>query len=116
MFTISLNNLQFHSYHGIYEEEKLLGSSFEVNVELTIDGQDNVLKMDQTINYESVYAITAQRMAIPTALLETVAQDLANLLHEADKRTRSAKVSIQKKNPPFATIQGAVGVSYQKEF
>ena len=116
MFTIHLTNLQFHSFHGIYEEEKLLGNLYEVNVELTVDGNEAVTQLDQTINYESVYAITAQRMTIPTPLLETVAQDLANLLYAAEKRTRSVQVNIQKKYPPFATIQGSVAVTYKKEF
>jgi len=116
VFTIHLTNLQFHSFHGIYEEEKLLGNLYEVNVELTVDGTEAVTELDQTVNYESVYAITAQRMSIATPLLETVAQDLANLLYAADNRTRSVKVNIQKKYPPFATIQGAVGVTYKKEF
>ena len=116
MFTISLNNLQFHSFHGIYEEEKILGNAYEVNVELTVDGSEAVKNLSQTVNYESVYAITAKRMAIPTPLLETVAQDLANLLYEADKRTRSVKVNIQKKYPPLTSFQGTVGVTYKKEF
>ena len=116
MFTISLIGLQFHSFHGIYEEEKLLGNLYEVNLEVAVDGNESVTELNQTVNYESVYAITAQRMTIPTPLLETVAQDLANLIYAAEKRTRSVKVNIQKKYPPFATIQGAVGVTYKKEF
>ena len=115
MFTISLNNLQFHSFHGVYEEEKLLGNLYEVNIELTVDGKELVTELDQTVNYESVYEITAQRMMVPTPLLETVAQDLAGLIYAADKRTMSVKVNIQKKHPPVATIQGVVGVTYKKE-
>ncbi len=116
MFTIHLSNLQFHSFHGIYEEEKIVGNSYEVNVEVTVDGSEPVTELDQTINYEILYAITAQRMSIPTPLLETLAQDMANLLYAADKRARSVKVNIQKKYPPFAAIQGSVGLTYKKEF
>jgi dihydroneopterin aldolase len=115
VFTIHLTNLQFHSFHGVYEEEKLLGNLYEVNVELMVDGIEPVTRLDQTVNYETVYAITAQRMTIPTPLLETVAQDLANLIYEANPRARSVKVNIEKKYPPVATIQGAVVVSYKKD-
>ena len=116
MFTIHLTNLQFHSFHGIYEEEKILGNAYEVNVELTVDAGGEVTTLDQTVNYESAYAIIAKRMGVPTALLETVAQDLAQLLAAADKHTKAVRVNIQKKYPPIATFQGAVGVTYKKEF
>ena len=116
MFTISLNNLLFHSFHGVYEEEKILGNAYEVNVELTVDGSELVTELGQTVNYETVFAIAAKRMAIPTPLLESVAQDLANLIYEADQRIKSVKVNIQKKYPPLTTIQGSVGVTYKKEF
>ena len=116
MFTIHLTNLQFHSFHGIYEEERILGNLYEVNVEITVDGNETVTDLSETVNYETAFAITAQRMTIPTPLLETVAQDLANLLYAAEKRTRSVKINIQKKYPPIATIQGSVGVTYKKEF
>ena len=116
MFTIHLNNLQFHSFHGVYDEERVLGNVYVVNVELTIDGDEAVTSLDQTVNYESVYAIIAQRMKLPTPLLETVAQDLAKLIYAADSRIRSVVINIQKKYPPLATIQGHVGVTYKTVF
>lgn len=116
MFTINLNNLQFHSFHGIHEEEQILGNAFEVNVALTIDSNEFVTELWQTVNYESVFMIITERMRIPTALLETVAQDLAQLIYTADERIRSITVNIQKKNPPITAMQGAVGVTYKKEF
>ena len=116
MFTISLNNLQFHSFHGLYDEERILGNLYEINIEVTVDGNETVTELAQTVNYESIYAITANRMTIPTPLLETVAQDLAKLIYAGDQRIKSVKVNIQKKYPPIATIQGTVGVTYKKEF
>ena len=116
MFTIHLNNLQFHSFHGVHEEERVLGNAYEVNIELTIDEQESVTSLDQTVNYESVYAVIVQIMKLPTPLLETVAQDLANLIYAEDHRIRSIVVNIQKKYPPLATIQGHVSVIYKKEF
>jgi dihydroneopterin aldolase len=32
LLTIHLNNLLFHAYHGLYEEEQILGNNFEVNI------------------------------------------------------------------------------------
>lgn len=116
MFTINLNNLQFHSFHGIHEAERILGNAFEVNVALDIDGDEYVTELWQTVNYVSVYSIVEQRMKIPTALLETLAQDLVQLIYAADERIRSITVNIQKKYPPITAMQGSVGVTYKKEF
>ena len=116
MFTIHLNNLQFHSFHGVHKEEKILGNEYEVNVALTIDGDEPVNELWQTVNYESVYNIIVQRMKRPSELLESVAQDLAHLIYAQDERIRSVTVDIQKKYPPLTAIQGSVGVTYKKEF
>ncbi len=116
MLTIHLNNLQFHSFHGVYEEERILGNNYEVNVSLDIAGDAPVNDLDQTVNYESVYAIIAERMKVPTALLETVAQDLAQLIQSACPGIRSVNVHIEKKFPPLTAFRGSVGVTYKKEF
>lgn len=116
MFTIHLSKLQFHSFHGVHDEERVLGNAYEVNVELMIDAEEPVTSLDHTVNYESVYAVIVQRMKVPTSLLETVAQDLANLIYAADSRIKSIVVNIQKKYPPLATIQGHVGVTYKTSF
>ncbi len=116
MFTIHLNNLQFFSFHGIHEEERVLGNSYEVNVALTIEGNEQVTALEQTVNYELVYSIVRERMEIPTGLLETVAQDLAHNIQSACPLIRSISVSIEKKNPPMATFHGSVAITYKKEF
>lgn len=116
MFTINLHNLNFFSFHGMHEEEKILGNEYEVNVEVTFEEKGAITKIDDTINYVKVFELVKQRMNIPTALLETVAQDIVNQVHSADNRVRSVTVSVEKKNPPIANIQGSVSVSYTKEF
>jgi 7,8-dihydroneopterin aldolase/epimerase/oxygenase len=115
MFTINLNKLQFFSFHGLYEEEKVLGGEYEVNLSLDLDEKGEVLKIQDTVNYEKIFTIVKQRMNIPTALLETVAQEIANLVCSSDNRIRKITVSVEKKNPPIANFQGSVSVSYIKD-
>ena len=116
MFTINLHNLNFFSFHGVHEEERILGNEYEVNVEVTFEEKGAITKIDDTINYVKVFELVKQRMNRPTALLETVAQDIVNQVHSADNRGRSVTVSVEKKNPPIANIQGSVSVTYTKEF
>jgi 7,8-dihydroneopterin aldolase/epimerase/oxygenase len=116
MFTIYLNNLIFHSFHGVHEEERILGAEFTVNAELSFKESNVITALDQTIDYVKVYALIKQQMSVPTALLETVAQGLADNIYAIDNRIASININIKKTNPPIENFQGSVGVSFKKDF
>jgi len=116
VFTIHLSNLKFFSFHGLHEEERILGKEYEVNVDVSFEEQLLITRLHQTIDYEKIYRIIKQRMNIPTALLETVAQDLAQKIYNADKRIVTININIKKLHPPIAAFEGNVGVSYKIEF
>ena len=116
MFTIQLSNLKFFAFHGVHEEERILGGEFEVNAELSFKEPNTVTSFDQTIDYVKIYALIKQRMSVPTALLETVAQDLAENIYAINNRIASVSINIKKTNPPIANFQGLVGVSFKKDF
>lgn len=116
MLTIHLHKLLFHSYHGVFEEEKILGNQFEVNVDLEINGSEHITNLNQTVNYVSVYSCIKQRMELPTPLLETVAQDLIDAIHHLDEKILSVSISIKKTAPPIENFQGIVGVSCKTAF
>lgn len=116
MFSISLHNLIFFSFHGVHEEERILGNNYEVNVVISFDSMEQITALEQTVNYASVYEIIKQQMAIPAMLLETVAQDLTQKIYNHDNRIKTISVSIEKKNPPIPNITGTVSVIYIKDF
>ena len=116
MFTIHLHNLRFFSFHGVYQEERILGNEYEVNAEITFTVADTVTELEHTINYVSIYGQIKQQMNIPTPLLETVAQKLVHDIHRLDDRIITVSVSVKKVNPPIASFIGSVGVSYKKDF
>lgn len=116
MLTIHLQNLLFHSFHGVYEEEKVTGNPFQIDAEVAIDAQGKITRLQQTVNYVTIYNIIQQRMLKPTALLETVAQELTEQIHDADQRIRSVSVTIKKLSPPVENFQGTISVSYKKDF
>jgi dihydroneopterin aldolase len=116
MFTINLHNLIFHSFHGVHEEERILGAEFIVNAELSFKETNTIISLEQTIDYVKIYALIKQRMSVPTALLETVAQGLADSIYAIDNRIASISINIKKTNPPIENFQGSVGVSFKKDF
>lgn len=112
MFTISLKQLQFFSHHGIHAEERILGNDYEVNVSVEFHTSGIITEIGQTINYATLYTIVEKRMAIPTPLLETVAQELVETIRNSFPGIHAVTVSIDKKYPPVPNIRGSVGVSY----
>lgn len=100
----------------MYDEERILGNTFEVNVAIGFDADKPVTSLDETINYASVYEIIKHRMTLPTPLLETLAQELAQRIHDFDNRIKNISVSVEKKNPPISNMEGSVSVHYKKEF
>ena len=71
-FTVQLHNLKFHSFHGLYPEEKLLGGEYEVSVDVCFEAEGKITSIHQTVNYVAVYHTIKKRMDQPTELLETV--------------------------------------------
>jgi dihydroneopterin aldolase len=113
MITIQLRQLSFYAYHGVYEEEKTLGNTFFVDVELKyMPAQTIVEKLDDTINYEKVFDIVDAAMKTPTPLLETLVSLIAMQLQTVFPVIASGNITITKSKPPVNGWNGNVAVSY----
>lgn len=117
MITVHLYNLKFYAFHGVHEEEKLLGNEYEVNADIQFHEEHTQINdLEQTINYADVYEMIKKRMHIPTSLLETVVMDIGNSIYEKYNYVRYINVSLKKIHPPIESIEGSVGVTWHKEF
>ena len=109
---IRLEDIQFTAYHGVYPEEREKGNTFLVSVSLTMPDNQAVVTDDlqDTVDYQRVYALVAQEMAIPSLLLEHVAGRIRNVLHKTYPYAE-VHVQVKKKKPPvggqvaWATIE-----------
>ena len=116
MYTIYLNNLHFHGYHGLFEEEKIIGNEFMVNVEIGLSNEQKIDEINQTIDYSMVYKIIQDNMNIPTPLLETLVANISNAIYVYDNRIKEISIKIEKKHPPIQSFTGNVAVSFKKSF
>ncbi len=117
MITIHLHDLKFYSFHGVHEEERILGNEYDVNVDVQFHEQyAEINYLSQTINYEDIFVIIKKRMHIPSTLLETIVMDIGNEIHEKYNYVRSIRISLKKLNPSVTKMQGSVGVTWHKEF
>jgi dihydroneopterin aldolase len=115
MLSIHLHNLRFFAHHGIYEEERILGNEFELNITVKHSPKQLPVKhLPDTIDYISVYELVKKRMGIPTPLLETLATDIAMQILEKFLLAEAVSISIRKLYPPVSQLQGSVGVSFER--
>ena len=116
MLTIQLNNLIFHAYHGLYEEEKIIGNDFEVNMDVTFNELKKITHIHETVDYVKIHGIIKKVMENPTPLIETVVQEMVDQIKLFDPKIVSVMVNIKKLNPAIANFNGTVGITYNKVF
>jgi dihydroneopterin aldolase len=117
MITVHLHNLQFNAFHGIYQEEKILGNEYIVDASVIFHEETEVItSIRDTIDYADIYNIIKERMSVPTPLLETVVMEIGNEIHNEFPQARSINISLKKMHPPIEGIRGSAGVNWQKEF
>ena len=117
MVTVYLHDLRFNGFHGIYDEEKILGNEYVVDASLEFQEEaDTITHIKETINYVTVYNIIKKRMSIPTPLLETIVMQIGNEVRVEYPLLKSINISIKKLHPPMEGMQGSAGVSWQKQF
>ena len=113
MSTISLNGMEFYAHHGCFEEERVIGTRFEVDVDLEADTtiaqhSDNV---SDTVNYQSVYNVVKREMAVASHLLEHVADRIAKSLLNEFGTVEEVSVKVSKLNPPLGGVLKSASVT-----
>jgi dihydroneopterin aldolase len=117
MITVRLQNLLFNAFHGIQEEEKILGNEYVVNASVEFHERDEAIEhINETVNYAVLFNIIKKRMSIPTPLLETIVMETGNEIHKVFPDLKSIFLSIKKMRPPIEGMQGSAEVSWHKEF
>jgi len=104
MSIIALEGMEFYSYHGYYDEEQSFGGKYLVDIYLTTD-LDSLMdlsdNLEETINYEQVYAICKEIMAIKTRLIETVAYRIIDKIFGLSEAIQKVRIRVSKLNPPL---------------
>ena len=112
---IQLRDVMVYARHGVMAEERVLGNQYRVNVRLRIDAasfsevEDD---LSMTISYAEVYVLLKSIMAIPAALLETVAVRFASEAIQRWPAIKHGESEIVKPVPPIPDMIGMAGVKY----
>ncbi len=110
--TITLDRMKFHARHGVLEQERRVGNTFEVNLRLDYPFADAMTtdNLAATLNYAEVYEVVKREMAEPSQLLEHVAGRIRTALLREFPLISGGFIRIEKCRPPIPGITGAAGV------
>ena len=115
LITIHLNHVKFHGYHGVYEQEKILGNTFIVNLSIDFLAPENgITSIDQTIDYVTIYELVKNRMQKPTPLLETIVVEIADSIFNQYPIAQKINIQITKEQVYVKSIEGNMSVSLSK--
>ena len=102
---IVLSGMEFHGYHGVFEEESRFGARFRVDVEMRVPlpAEDDLAR---TVDYARVYAgvadeVTGRRFRV----IEALASAIAERVLRCDARIETTTVRVHK---PHAPLPGVV--------
>ncbi len=112
MAQIALENMEFFAYHGCFSEEQIIGTRFFVDlwIETNTTEAEHSDRLSQTINYQEVFLLVKEQMAVKSKLLEHVGRRILDALKEKFPEVISAKVKVSKMNPPLGGKIGSVSL------
>ena len=107
---IYLDEMRFYAYHGVMEQERLVGGEYSVSLAVEADLTEAVRTDDvaNTVNYAALYEVVKNEMAVPSKLLEHVAGRIGRRALDKFERITTLTIRVTKLNPPMgADCKGA---------
>tara|TARA_B100000674_G_C37764514_1_gene879574 strand:+ start:465 stop:824 length:360 start_codon:yes stop_codon:yes gene_type:complete len=101
---IKLENLEFFGYHGIYDNEKVDGQVFVINIYISMKNDFSTDNIDSSIDYVKLYEFIKDSFnAKRFNLIESLAHKIINDLVSHFKIIDNINISIRK---PSISIDG----------
>ncbi len=115
MNKIELKDMEFFSKHGCFEEERIVGNRFVVNLSVEGDFSRAACSDDiaDAVNYQELYDIVRVEMDKPSHLLENVAKRITDSVRKAFPELVRVSVTIDKINPPLGGKLYASSVTFE---
>ncbi len=111
--TIRLNTIKLFAHHGAYEEERLNGNHFEIDIavdmKIPIGAQSD--KLEDTLDYVSLVKTVARiSKEKQYYLLEAFANDICKMILQEQPTIDRVTVEVRKLHPPMELEVESVGV------
>lgn len=103
MAYIELKGMTFHAYHGVLEQERIVGNIYTVDLRIYLDLEKAGLSdnLNETVNYALVHECVKREMQIPSSLIEHVAHRITDRVLIEFPLIRKVRIRLAKRNPPM---------------
>jgi dihydroneopterin aldolase len=103
MAKITLENMEFHAFHGCMEHEQEYGNTFFVTLTVEFDSSASELSdaLSDTLDFQKIYDIVELQMSIRSNLLEHVARRILDTITYSLPSINAARILLSKANPPL---------------
>ena len=117
MAVITINDMRFYAHHGCFEQERVIGTHFRVDLTFRTDTSkaevsDNIA---DTVSYLDVYQVVKAEMMTPSHLLEHVARRVGERVLSDFPAVEDVTVKVSKLNPPLGGQMDSVSVEIEME-
>ena len=114
---IHLKGMEFYGYHGVLEEERVIGQKFVVDADIHLHGAKRQEDDDlaHTVDYREIYSIVKQCVEKEQfKLIETLCEIIASrLLAQID--CAGVKVEVHKPNAPIPGMIRDISIQITRE-
>jgi len=112
MSYITLENIRIYAYHGCLQEETKIGSDYRVDLRVSanLDQASRSDNLEDTVDYVALQSIVREQMAIPSKLLEHVAQRIMDQIFLQLSMVDAVHITVAKCNPPIGGDVASVSV------
>lgn len=109
---VFLKDAKFYAYHGVGEQERIVGNYFIVNIRLGVDFTKAAEEddLEGSISYAEVYNKINVEMKQSSLLLEHVANRIVERLLKDYPQLLSIDLKLEKLNPPMGADIRSAGV------
>lgn len=99
---IFLENIKIYAYHGVLDQERVVGNNYVINLKLTLDLSRAAVSDDlnDTVSYADVFAIIKREMQTSSQLLEHVAGRILDAIKQTYPTIEEVELKLSKLNPP----------------
>ena len=112
MSVIAINGMRFYAHHGCFEQERIVGTHFQVDLRMEVDTSSAEISdnIEDTVDYLEVYQVVKREMERPSHLLEHVAHRVGETIRSQFPDTKNVVVRVSKLNPPLGGQMNSVCV------
>ncbi len=114
---IILEDIKIYAYHGVLQEEAIIGNHYVVNLEVHADLEiaSQTDNLNDTVNYAEINEIIHQEMENRSQLLEHVIGRIINRIEGSFSQITFIKIKLTKTIPPMLGEMKGVSLEFEKE-